>query len=113
MNPSTITVTDLKARLDANQQLTLIDVREPPEFAAMRVPKAQLFPLSSFSPEQVVDVLRDEGWQPSEPVYVLCQLGGRAMQACQLLQQAGDYLPVLVEGGTQAWAEAGYPLDAG
>ena len=48
-----------------------------------------------------------------QPVYVLCQSGGRARKAIEKLQQAGFGGGGLVEGGTQAWIDAGLPVTRG
>lgn len=45
-----------------------------------------------------------------QPVYVVCQKGGRSVQAAALLTTAGvDARPVT--GGTEAWAASGRALD--
>lgn len=89
-----------------------IDVREAGEFEAYHVPGARLFPLSTFD---AADTLAELGLNTadSNPLYVLCQVGGRAMQACELLEAAGYSHTVLVDGGTLGWANAGYDLAAG
>ena len=47
------------------------------------------------------------------PVYVICQSGGRAARAIQKLEAAGVKECVLLEGGTQAWVDAGLPVNRG
>jgi hypothetical protein len=44
---------------------------------------------------------------------VLCQSGGRAKKAIEKLEHAGVQGCVLVEGGTQAWIDAGLPVTRG
>ena len=44
-------------------------------------------------------------------IYVLCQSGGRARRAIEKLKAAGVQGCVLVEGGTQAWIDAGLPVN--
>jgi rhodanese-related sulfurtransferase len=46
-----------------------------------------------------------------QPVYLLCRSGQRAAKAAQRLAGAGFLQPVVVEGGTLAWIEAGLPVD--
>lgn len=48
-----------------------------------------------------------------QPIYVLCQSGGRARRAIEKFRRAGFDGCVLVEGGTQAWIEAGLPVNRG
>jgi 3-mercaptopyruvate sulfurtransferase SseA len=51
--------------------------------------------------------------KPGEPIYVLCQAGARAAKAIEQFERAGCYDCVLVEGGTQAWIDAGLPVHRG
>ena len=44
---------------------------------------------------------------------MLCQSGGRARKAIEKLERAGVQGCVLVEGGTQAWMDAGLPVNRG
>ena len=91
---------------------TVIDVREAHEFEAFRVPGARLFPLSQFNPVQTMETLADASHPIDAPLYVLCLMGGRALQAAEALEAVGAK-PIVVSGGTQAWADAGYELEAG
>jgi rhodanese-related sulfurtransferase len=87
----------------------LLDVRTPPEFAAVRVPGGKLIPLDDLDPAAF---LRKFGAGES-PVYVICQSGSRARRAIEKLANAGIHRCLLVEGGTQAWLDAGLPVDRG
>ena len=87
----------------------LLDVRTPGEFAAAHVPGAKLVPLDDLDPAAF---LRQSGID-DKPVYVLCQSGGRAHKAVEKFRRAGFDNCVLVEGGTQAWLDAGLPVDRG
>ena len=98
-----VTVDDLDvARKDG---ATVLDVRESDEYAAGHVPGAQLLPLSIL-PVRVQDLPQ------SEPVFVVCQSGGRSAQAAQLLDQAGLDVRNVV-GGTSAWVRSGRPVETG
>lgn len=94
-----ITVDDLAAR----SGMPLIDVREPDEFAAGRVPGARNIPL-----QQLLDRLPEV--PADRPVAVICQSGRRSQQGAQALAAAGIDA-VTVDGGTAAWALAGLPLE--
>lgn len=111
MNPlqteSSITVRDLKCRLDAGSPAFLLDVRSPGEYETVHVPEAKLIPLDQLDP------VKFSSQQGTEPVYVLCQTGGRAQRAIAKLAAAGVTGCVLVEGGTQAWLDAGFPVVRG
>jgi rhodanese-related sulfurtransferase len=85
----------------------LLDVRTPGEFAAVHVPGAKLIPLDDLNP----DTFQRQRGSEEIPVYVLCQSGGRARKAIEKLEQGGVHGCVLVEGGTQAWIDAGLPTE--
>ena len=112
MNPTqlktTITPAELNGRLAAGGPVALLDVRTPGEFAAGHVPGAKLVPLGDL---EAAAFLRQH--DAATPLYVLCQSGGRARQAIEKFRRAGFAGCVLVEGGTQAWLDAGLPVDRG
>lgn len=87
----------------------MLDVRTPPEHAAGHVPGVKLVPLDELK----ADTFLQNRAKPGQPLYILCQTGGRARRAIELFQRAGFDRCVLVEGGTSAWAEAGLPLNRG
>jgi len=113
MNPtpaeSSVTARELQRRLTAGQAACLLDVRTPGEYAAAHVPGAKLIPLDELDAATIGRELSGE----RSPVYVLCQSGGRARRAIEKLTRAGLEGCVLVEGGTQAWMDAGLPVDRG
>lgn len=96
-----ISVSELRSVL--TEETSLLDVREPSEFASGHVPGARLVPLASV-PGAVPDLPSDQ------PVYVICEVGGRSAQAALFLTRYGIDA-CNVDGGTQAWAAAGYPLE--
>lgn len=85
--------------------ITLIDVREPDEFASAHVPGARLVPLGTV-PESLDSLPRDE------TVYVICHSGARSLRAADyLLAQGID--AVSVAGGTSAWVQRGLDYETG
>jgi rhodanese-related sulfurtransferase len=92
--------------LEAGGPLQLLDVRTPGEFTSAHVPGAKLIPLDDLDPAS----FQQQRGAAENPVYVLCQSGGRARRAIKKLEEAGVRGCVLVEGGTQAWLDAGLPV---
>lgn len=103
---STITSSDLKVILERNPGIHLIDVRTREEFDEFHVAGATCVPLDTLSPEELSRARPAE-----EPVYILCRSGARAKKAADRLTDAGFADPVVVEGGTLAWIEAGHPVE--
>ena len=96
-----ITVEELAHLLDDG--VRLVDVREPDEWRAVRVPGAVLVPLATV-PDQL------EEFPEGETTYVICRSGARSMRACEYAAARGRKA-VNVAGGTLAWIESGRAVD--
>ncbi len=81
--------------------VVLLDVRESEEWAAGRAPGALHIPLGDLDPARLA----------GEEVLVLCRSGNRSGRATTMLLEAGVRARN-VEGGMQAWLEAGLPVVA-
>lgn len=106
---TSIAPSELQHRLGNHAALPLIDVRTPREYAQAHVPQAQSVPLDQLD-QHGLQALIATGISPSEPVYVLCHSDARARKAADLLSKSGFTTPIVIEGGTQAWVDAGYPV---
>lgn len=94
----TTTVEEVKTRLDAGEQLYLLDVREPHEHAEFNI-GGTLLPLGKIQTMQVDDIedLKDK------EVLVYCRSGNRSGQACLILEQLGFANVLNVVGGMLDW----------
>jgi rhodanese-related sulfurtransferase len=101
----TISPSALSALLGPGSIHELLDVRTPPEYASAHVPGAKLMPLGELKVEIFL-----AHHKPGRPIYVLCQTGTRARKAIEQFERAGCDDCVLIEGGTQAWIDAGLPV---
>jgi glyoxylase-like metal-dependent hydrolase (beta-lactamase superfamily II) len=100
-----ITVDELQSQVREIPALQVVDVRRPVEFQAGHVPRAINRPLDRLQ--------RDlSGLDPSRPTAVICAGGYRSAAAASLLQRLGFTDLRNVVGGTSAWTQAGYPVDA-
>lgn len=97
----------LAALLDRQPRLTLVDVRTPAEFHAAHIECARLQPLPDL---RSANLLKEFG---QETLYVICQSGARAAKAISRLEESGMENCVLVEGGMDAWLQAGLPTIRG
>lgn len=109
MKFNTITPKHLFDRQQAGEDIELLDVRTPAEFREVHVEFARNVPLDRLNATQ---------WSASRngtdrPLYVVCRSRSRGQQACEKLQAAGCANVVNVEGGTQAWDQAGLPVVRG
>lgn len=93
-----ISVADLHALMPAH----LVDVREKWEFDAGHVSGAEWIPMSLVP-------LRADEFKTPEPTYVICRTGNRSGQVVMWLAQRGIQA-VNVDGGTEAWQRAGFPV---
>jgi rhodanese-related sulfurtransferase len=97
---TTITVEQLKERMDKGEKINLIDCREPHEYEEGNL-GGRLIPLGKFQTMQVdeLDELKDE------EIIIQCRSGRRSMMACMILDQMGFTNTVNLEGGILAWQE--------
>jgi sulfur-carrier protein adenylyltransferase/sulfurtransferase len=93
-----ITATELKAKMDAGEDIQLIDVRQPDEFAFARIEGAKLIPLGDI-------IKRMDEIDPNRETVLQCKAGGRSAAAIQYLQQAGFQGEMKnLRGGITAWS---------
>jgi len=104
MSLNVITVAELKAKHDSDNSIELIDVRTSAEYSAGHVQFAENFPLDQLD----INVIQQSRHSPDQPLYVICKMGGRSAKACQKFIEAGVENVVNVQGGTDAWVNAGY-----
>jgi rhodanese-related sulfurtransferase len=88
------------------QEVMLLDVREPQEFAGGHVSGARNLPQADLA-TRLSEIPRDR------PVYVICQGGFRSLRAAQFLNQMGYSDVASVSGGTEAWRAANRPVALG
>lgn len=93
-----ITVRELKAILDAAEDVVLIDVREPHEAEICTIPSARLIPLKTV-PEELIKL--DKG----KRYIVHCKMGGRSRKAVDLMKEQGFTNVFNVAGGIIRWID--------
>jgi molybdopterin/thiamine biosynthesis adenylyltransferase/rhodanese-related sulfurtransferase len=95
-----ITVRELKEKLDAGEEIAVLDVREPHEYevANLEAQGAKLIPLGDL-PNRLSEL------NQNDEVAVYCKTGGRSAKAVKTLQDAGFGNVYNVEGGITAWSE--------
>jgi sulfur-carrier protein adenylyltransferase/sulfurtransferase len=95
---STITATDLKAMLDNDEKIFLVDVREPNEYEIVSIPGSVLMPKDQFLNGSALEKL------PQDRRIVLhCKSGARSAECLAVVKNAGFSDAVHVGGGVLAW----------
>jgi len=96
----TITVTELKQRLDAGENIRLLDVRESYENAEFNI-GGPLIPLGKIQAMQIED-LED---LKEEEIIIYCRSGNRSGISAMVLDQLGFTNTKNLTGGMLAWQE--------
>ncbi len=101
MPPTALDASQAGARLD---ELTVLDVRTPGEYASGHLPGALNIPLDQIG--RALPALAEVRGE----LLVVCASGARALRACEVLSEH-DIRAVTLTGGTQGWAAAGQRLE--
>ena len=100
-----ISVENLHERLARSDDLQVIDVRRPAEYAGGHVPRAVSLPLAPQIEEQAAQL------NSTQPTAIICAGGYRSSAATSLLARSGFQQLFNVTGGTSAWVNAGYAVE--
>jgi adenylyltransferase/sulfurtransferase len=92
-----MTPEELKQRLDAGDDLFVLDVREPHEYQICNL-GGHLIPLKDL-PNRVSEL------DPAREIVVHCKMGGRSAKAVDFLKQAGFTKVHNLAGGINAWSD--------
>src|ERR1700704_3913478 len=95
--PTDMQVKELKRRLDAGDDIFVLDVREPHEYQICNI-GGHLIPLNDL-PSRVHEL------DSSREIVAHCKMGGRSAKAVDFLRQAGFTKVHNLAGGINAWAE--------
>jgi rhodanese-related sulfurtransferase len=93
-----ITPEQLKQKLDAKEDLVVLDVREPWEFDTAKIVGAKLIPMNEI-PARVNQEL-----DPEEHIVVMCHHGVRSANVAAWMQQQGFERVQSLRGGIDQWS---------
>ena len=104
MNPgiTDLDVNEVKEGL-ASGLITLVDVREPQEYAAGHIPGSLSHPLSTFDPGELRGL--------AGRIVFSCASGVRSVRAIEVAQAAGIAVSEHYRGGFKEWAALGEPIE--
>ena len=102
-----ISVQEAKEKLDKGDAV-MVDVRNPDEYVEVHASGVRLIPVNTVLQE--IEQIRS--FAGDKEVLFICKSGQRSALAAEYVTAAGldDHELYNVEGGTTAWAEAGFPL---
>src|SRR5215204_5508879 len=93
-----ISATDLKRRMDAGEDIQLIDVRQPEEWSVAKIEGAKLIPLGEI-------LNRMSEIDENRETVLHCKTGMRSARAMEAMQRAGFKGDLKnLKGGITAWS---------
>lgn len=99
----TISPTQLKIKLDTSQDIYLMDVRSENEYKESHIKKAHSLPLNQISNQ--IDKLPED-----KEIIIYSKSGYESKLACEYLLIEGFENVKELDGGFEAWVEAGYEI---
>ncbi len=106
---------ETKRLLDApdHEGWHIVDVREPDEFAAGRIPGARNIPRGFLEVRADLDHPKRDRWlaDRSRKLVVYCGGGNRSALAAQTLQEMGFERVVSMAEGFSGWTHRDYPVE--
>jgi molybdopterin/thiamine biosynthesis adenylyltransferase/rhodanese-related sulfurtransferase/molybdopterin converting factor small subunit len=93
-----ITPVELKKRLDAGDEVVIVDVREPNEYQINRIPGSVLIPLGELP-------RRYQELDPDREIVLHCKMGGRSAKAQDFLRTVGFNRTKNLRGGVLSWID--------
>lgn len=108
-----ITPAELKAKLDAKEDMLLVDVREHPEYERGHIQSAHIVPRGII--EAAADTAYPKHYPPlsgarDQQVIVYCATSGRSAMAAAVLQMMGYKNVLNMAGGMTRWEAEGLPV---
>ncbi|NOT11540.1 MAG: rhodanese [Methylococcaceae bacterium] len=97
MSVKQVSAIELKQRIEKNDPLVLLDVREPYEYEYARIEGSLLIPLNQI-PQRLAEL------DPQQEIMVICHHGMRSQQAAQFLMHSGFTHVYNLNGGIDAWS---------
>src|SRR5258708_9376636 len=101
---STITARQLKDMQDADENIFLVDVREPNEYEIVSIPGSVLIPKGEFLSGAALERLPQD-----KRVVLHCKSGARSAECLAIVKNAAFSDAVLVVGGVLSWVATTYP----
>lgn len=100
---------ELKARLESDPRVVIVDVRDPEDFRRATLPGSTNAPFDETMASRVAELVADR----TRPVVFVCGWGHRAAVAAIALRREGFRDVGYLDGGLEAWGLSAQPVSAG
>ena len=97
MTVKQLSATELKNKIQQQDSVFLLDVREPHEFQYAHIADSVLIPLNQI-PQRLTEL------DPQREIVVICHHGMRSQQAANYLDRSGFTNIANLKGGIDAWS---------
>ena len=97
--PQQIVPQDLAKRIQAGEKFLLLDVRQPWEHEATKIPGSVLLPLQELPARH-----QELKLEPGQQIVTYCHHGVRSFNAAAFLEQLGNTTVYSLAGGIAAWS---------
>ena len=97
MTVKQLSTTELKNKIQQEDTIFLLDVREPHEFQYAHIANSVLIPLNQI-PQRLGEL------DPKQEIVVICHHGMRSQQAANYLERSGFNNIANLKGGIDAWS---------
>jgi len=94
---------ELYSMMQKGEAPLIVDVRLPSEWMGLRIGTVLNLPLSHLSEQS-------DKLDPEQPVVTVCNSAYRSSMAVGILERKGFKMPRNLQGGSQAWLDAGLPV---
>lgn len=100
-----IEATELQSRMQAGEDIAVVDIRSDAEIAQGILPNSEHLAMHLI-PLKLQDLPKDKD------IVLYCRSGARSYHACNFLKQQGVENVLNLRGGIIAWARQGYDIVA-
>jgi len=109
MNSYEISPGDVASKIQNNEDIILLDVRTPEEYAEVHLENALLLPVGELSANTLAGIDLGENAKSKE-IIIYCRSGARSKQAYDVMKSLGYTNIKSVAGGMVHWQEDNYPF---
>jgi len=100
---------EVVAKVEKNEDIVLLDVRTPEEYAEIHLEGAELLPVQQLSAGTLAEIGLGEDAKGKE-IIIYCRSGARSKTAYDIMKSLGYTNLKSVNGGIVHWQEDNYPL---